>query len=312
MEEQEVLPASSSTITVGQQALASCCGAIVTSLFVTPLDVVKIRLQTQGHPLQQGKCFLFSNGLMDHLCLNCAETTSTAPCEWYNRPGRFSGTLDAFVKIARHEGVRSLWSGLSPTIVMAVPATVFYFALYDNLLLRMRRRRVSEVWAPMVAGGTARVAAVTLISPLEMIRTKLQSEKLTYKDVWRAVSKAKQSEGWLALWRGWGPTILRDLPFSAIYWSAYEYMKKRLIKYYSLKETTFSISFASGAVAGSLAALCTLPFDVVKTHRQVAIGEAIIQPGEKALPTSTWTLMRTLARERGIRSLFSGSFIRSL
>ena len=65
--------------------------------------------------------------------------------------------------------------------VMAVPATVFYFALYDNLLLRMRRRRVNEVWAPMVAGGTARVAAVTLISPLEMIRTKLQSEKLTYK-----------------------------------------------------------------------------------------------------------------------------------
>jgi solute carrier family 25 protein 39/40 len=64
---------------------------------------------------------------------------------------------------------------------MAVPATVFYFSLYDNLLLRIRRRSGNQWWAPMAAGGTARVAAVTLISPLEMIRTKLQSEKLSYK-----------------------------------------------------------------------------------------------------------------------------------
>lgn len=64
---------------------------------------------------------------------------------------------------------------------MAVPATVFYFALYDNLLLRIRQTWGSQVWAPMVAGGTARLAAVTLISPLEMVRTKLQSEKLSYK-----------------------------------------------------------------------------------------------------------------------------------
>ena len=40
---------------------------MVVSLFMTPLDVVKIRLQAQER-LHAKKCFLYSNGLMDHLC----------------------------------------------------------------------------------------------------------------------------------------------------------------------------------------------------------------------------------------------------
>lgn len=35
-------------------------------------------------------------------------------------------------------------------------------------------------WIPMVAGGTARIWAATLVSPLELIRTKMQSQKLSY------------------------------------------------------------------------------------------------------------------------------------
>jgi solute carrier family 25 protein 39/40 len=72
---------------------------------VTPIDVVKVRLQSQGQPLAKGECFLFSNGLMDHLCMSCSEPApSSTKCEWYNRPGHFNGTIDAFIKITRNEG----------------------------------------------------------------------------------------------------------------------------------------------------------------------------------------------------------------
>ena len=37
-------------------------------------------------------------------------------CKWFNRPKYFSGTLDAILKIGRVEGIKSLWSGLSPTL----------------------------------------------------------------------------------------------------------------------------------------------------------------------------------------------------
>lgn len=57
------------------------------------MDVVKIRLQQQAHPFVKGTCFLYSNGLMDHLCTACANVNSKEPCEWFARPGNFIGTM---------------------------------------------------------------------------------------------------------------------------------------------------------------------------------------------------------------------------
>ncbi|KAM3723059.1 putative mitochondrial glutathione transporter SLC25A40 [Dirofilaria immitis] len=257
-----------------QQMVASSSGALITSLLMTPMDVVKIRLQQQAHPFVKGTCFLYSNGLMDHLCTACANGNSKEPCEWFARPGNFTGTTDALFKIARMEGIRSLWSGLSPTLVMAVPATVLYYTIYDNMLCWLRKKyNRKSYWLPMVAGSTARLVALTIVSPMELIRTKMQSERLTYKDIGLAVQRSKATEGWISLWRGWSPSLMRDVPFSAVYWTGYEYLKARALERFNQRETNFVISFVCGAMAGSLAAFVTTPFDVIKTHRQITLGK---------------------------------------
>lgn len=144
-----------------------------------------------------------------------------------------------------------------------------------------------------------------MISPLELIRTKLQSQKQSYRELTDCIRSAVETEGWLSLWRGLGPTLLRDVPFSAMYWYNYEKGKSWLCEHYNTRETNFTITFISGAVSGSVSAsagdldrnhhcdhvnsqpLCvnsclyffqiasivTLPFDVVKTRRQVELGE---------------------------------------
>lgn len=59
---------------------------------VTPLDVVKVRLQAQQKSASVvPKCFLYCNGLMDHIC-PCF-SSSSSQTYWYSRPGHFSGTL---------------------------------------------------------------------------------------------------------------------------------------------------------------------------------------------------------------------------
>ncbi|XP_015357832.1 probable mitochondrial glutathione transporter SLC25A40 isoform X2 [Marmota marmota marmota] len=255
-------------VTPFQQILASCTGAILTSLMVTPLDVIKIRLQAQHTPFPKGKCFVYSNGLMDHMCV-CEEGGNKA---WYKKPGNFQGTLDAFFKIIRNEGIKSLWSGLPPTLVMAVPATVIYFTCYDQLSAFLRSKLgENETRIPIVAGIVARFGAVTVISPLELIRTKMQSKKFSYEELHRFVSKKVAEDGWISLWKGWVPTILRDVPFSAIYWYNYEILKKWLCEKSGLYEPTFMINFTSGALSGSFAAVATLPFDVVKTQKQTQL-----------------------------------------
>lgn len=60
------------------------------------------------------------------------------------------------------------------------------------------------------------VGAVTVISPLELIRTKMQSRQLSYRELGVCIQSAVAQDGWLSLWRGWGPTVLRDVPFSGM------------------------------------------------------------------------------------------------
>ncbi|XP_005059945.1 PREDICTED: solute carrier family 25 member 39 [Ficedula albicollis] len=290
-------------------------GAVV----VTPLDVVKIRLQAQRTPFSKvlavqsvpwgaqpatWKCFLYCNGLMDHLYV-CQNGNGCSA--WYKAPGHFTGTLDAFVKIARNEGVRSLWSGLPPTLVMAVPATVIYFTTYDQLRDYLRARVGG--WSPsipLLAGALARLGAVTVISPLELIRTKMQSQQLSYRQLRLCIRSAVAQDGWLSLWRGWGPTVLRDVPFSALYWFNYELVRTWLCRQAWLDGATFTVSFISGAVSGTVAAVLTLPFDVVKTQRQIELGDSEVHPVKASKPSSTWQLMQRIRAESGTRGLFAG------
>ncbi|KAE9418952.1 hypothetical protein Angca_008148, partial [Angiostrongylus cantonensis] len=300
------------SVSLTQQILASSTGAVVTALLMTPMDVVKIRLQQQHHPFPKGQCFFYHNGLMEHLCIPCE---NRQPCEWYQRPGNFSGTIDAFVKITRSEGIRSLWSGLSPTLVMAVPATTFYLSVYDALLTKFRRtlyfRRTltPELLCPpdwsgaLVAGATARAISVTIVSPLEMIRTKMQSENLNYGDIGKALRITFSNHGIPGFYLGWVPTLLRDVPFSAVYWSGYETLKRIILSWKKMPETTFTTSFFCGAMAGTFAAIVTHPFDVIKTHLQIKLGEHRYSH-RSAL---TETVKEIILRGGGFRALFAGT-----
>ncbi|KAE9553259.1 hypothetical protein FO519_003517 [Halicephalobus sp. NKZ332] len=294
-------------ISIKQQIISASTGALATSLMVTPMDVVKIRLQSQVHPIAKGECFYYSNGLMDHLCVNCAVPKKEVPCEWFNRPGHFNGTIDAFIKITRNEGIRSLWSGLSPTIVSAIPATVLYYTLYDNLLVNSVNRFGEKFYIPLLVGVFSRTAAVTIVSPLEMIRTKMQSEQISYYQIGKALKSMIKSDGYSSLFRGLAPTIMRDIPFSAIYWTSFEALKKRFLEHFGQKKTTFGISFTCGAISGTIAAVVTQPFDLVKTQRQITLGE--VGNGIQTFrvnETSTMNVIRKLVETRGYRAIFAG------
>lgn len=311
-------------ITPTQQMLSSTIGAFATSVVVTPFDVIKIRLQAQQRTLNKNRCFLYCNGLMEHLCY-CVNgngaahlhgpdgaTISLDPrtIKWYKRPipGHFSGTFDALVKISRSEGIVSLWSGLPPTLLMAIPATVVYFTVYDRLRANLWSKcgtAHQPLWIPAFCGAAARCIAATTISPLEMVRTKMQSKKLSYREVAIAIQQLVKTNGILSLWRGLGPTLLRDVPFSSIYWASYEFLKQS----FDQRQPSLQFSLTAGAVSGSVAAITTLPFDVAKTHRQIELGERDLledakRKGKDSQRTSQ--LLRRIYTQNGLSGLFSG------
>ncbi|XP_006897947.1 PREDICTED: solute carrier family 25 member 39 [Elephantulus edwardii] len=309
-----------------QQMVASGTGATVTSLFMTPLDVVKVRLQSQrpsgaseptppsrlwsiytklSTPLQPaGKCLLYCNGVVEpmYLCPNGARCAT-----WFQETTRFTGTMDAFVKIVRHEGTRTLWSGLPATLVMNVPATAIYFTVYDQLkTFLFGLNLTSDLYVPMMAGALARLGTVTVISPLELVRTKLQAQHVLYRELRASVQAAVAQGGWRSLWLGWAPTALRDVPFSALYWFNYELVKSWLSGSRTNDQTSVGISFLAGGISGTVAATLTLPFDVVKTQRQVQLGAMEAVRVRPPRVDSTWVLLRRIRAESGTKGLFAG------
>ena len=169
----------------------------------------------------------------------------------------------------------SLWSGLSPTLVLAVPTTVLYFTTYEQMKeaarksMGLSKREANETPAlALTCGALARIWAVTIISPLELVRTKMQSQKMAFYQVQQAVAVTLKSQGMFGLWRGYSSTLFRDVPFSAIYWPCYEFLRPERYNFFE--------TFFAGGIAGTAASTFTLPMDVVKTRFQIELGEKIV------------------------------------
>mmetsp|Transcript_14663 Transcript_14663/g.38991 ORF Transcript_14663/g.38991 Transcript_14663/m.38991 type:complete len:221 (-) Transcript_14663:42-704(-) len=150
--------------------------------------------------------------------------------------------------------------------------TQMYYSVYDELL----QLQDGHPLAPLRAAVLARTLEVTLRTPLELLRTQLQAAE---GDVTLLELLRRQRRSSLSSWmRGYFPTLMRDVPFSGMYWFAYEEAKRKVViseRWISGPGTrTWVHSFVCGGFAGMLAALVTTPIDVAKTLRQKLADEA--------------------------------------
>ncbi|GAA5990584.1 hypothetical protein JCM11641_007794 [Rhodosporidiobolus odoratus] len=233
--------------------------------------------------------------------------------------------------ILRTEGPSALWRGTSPTLMMSVPGQVIYMLGYDwgrrtafahpPRWGQSRQGDLSSFFTtivPLTAGAGSRTVVAALLSPVELLRTQLQSQ--SEASAQGLVHLMKQLE-WRTAWRGLGPTLWRDVPFSGIYWAGYEGIKRGLTGGRGLGESVsgksvvsirvngvdkelgeFGVAFVSGAGSGMIAATLTNPFDVIKTRRQA------LPSGKEGSAASTRTLdvLRAIAREEGAAGWFRG------
>ncbi|KAJ6167101.1 hypothetical protein N7470_002548 [Penicillium chermesinum] len=252
-------------ITVGQRMISATAGNIFTGLLVTPLDVVRVRLQSQNQFTNLSPYVSHTTGSLKNLPKNLGITACCREVFWVGDNAQmcmvgsqatmvssqahpaldcaveetqrrtFTSTLDGLRKIARNEGFLTLWRGLSATLMMGIPANIIYFAGYDWLRTDDRSpisAFVSDTYAPFVAGAVARTAAASATSPVEMFRTRLQATPGTgaghFKNTLSDLHQMTQVRGYASLWRGLSLTMWRDVPFSGLYWWGYEKVKEGL------------------------------------------------------------------------------------
>ncbi|KIJ68380.1 hypothetical protein HYDPIDRAFT_82782 [Hydnomerulius pinastri MD-312] len=295
---------------------AAATGATMTALTMTPFDVIKTRLQTQPREtprtsLPPSKCCQPSN-------IPCVRNMSSMArplaaeevvCVYDHgvlRTERVTGFLDAVKHVVRVEGVRGLWKGAGTSLMIGVPSATIYMLTYDHLQRNVFPQLIpSPTFVPLFAGITARASLTSLLSPLELIRTNLQStpkspdQPHTLPSVLKSIRTVVRGQGVLFLWRGLGPTLWRDVPFSGIYWAGYEGWKRY---FESRGKSGAYVAFASGAISGTFASLLTSPFDVLKTRRQALLMAGTMPSGA----TATIPLCLRIIQTEGIGALYAG------
>jgi solute carrier family 25 protein 39/40 len=173
-----------------------------------------------------------------------------------------------------------MWRGTGPALAMSVPGQVIYMLGYDygrrtafdqaptwayvptrevdGLRVEERKLRASYLTCvPLIAGGVSRTFVAALVSPVELLRTRLQSSTTgtTIPAIFYAM---KANGGWRSAWKGLPATLWRDVPFSGIYWASYEGFKRTLTGGKGMGESSedqtvgeeFAIAFISGAGSG--------------------------------------------------------------
>ncbi|KAH8891398.1 mitochondrial carrier [Thozetella sp. PMI_491] len=228
-------------------------------------------------------------------------------------PGQrlYTNSIDCFRKVIRNEGVRGLYSGVLPQLVGVAPEKAIKLTVNDLARKYFTDKQGQIWWAhEVIAGGTAGACQVVFTNPLEIVKIRLQVQGEVAKTVDGAPKRSAmwivRNLGLVGLYKGASACLLRDVPFSAIYFPTYSHLKKDLFGESPTKKLGVVQLLTAGAIAGMPAAYLTTPCDVIKTRLQV---EA--RKGDTAY-TGLRHAASTIWKEEGFKAFFKGGPARIL
>jgi solute carrier family 25 aspartate/glutamate transporter 12/13 len=169
-----------------------------------------------------------------------------------------------------------------------------------------------QFWQEMIAGGSAGASQVVFTNPLEIVKIRLQVQGEQAKTLGadaaprRSAIYIVKQLGIVGLYKGVSACLLRDVPFSAIYFPAYAHLKKDLFKEGPDHKLAISELLMAGAIAGMPAAYFTTPADVIKTRLQVEARKG------QTTYTGITDAARKIFAEEGFKAFFKGGPARIL
>lgn len=144
-------------------------------------------------------------------------------------------------------------------------------------------------WEAFLAGGAARTVAAIVTCPITVVKTQMEyaGHGVKHKGTFDALITIAKKEQLPGLYRGLGPTILSNAPFSALYYMFYTNLRAKLAQDSTPTATT---NFCSGAMASVAATLLTQPADIIRTHMQLGLGRGASRMGPLQTLQAIWQL----------------------
>jgi solute carrier family 25 S-adenosylmethionine transporter 26 len=134
----------------------------------------------------------------------------------------------------------------------------------------------------MSSAAFADIGCCVVRVPFEVVKQQLQAG--LHNSAFSAFRHIVKNAGPRGLYVGFWSTVLREMPFDALEFASYEYLKANYLKKHNLKELSGLPSVGIGAAAGAVAAAITTPFDTIKTRLMTQETHAYAKPKPKPSP----------------------------
>ncbi|KAJ0296208.1 hypothetical protein COL5a_005036 [Colletotrichum fioriniae] len=138
------------------------------------------------------------------------------------------GLISAVRILIREEGIRGLWSGLTPVLCKQGTNSAVRFTTFAMLQERVAARwpqLEGGVGSTLVLGGVSGVFTVYASMPFDNIKTRMQSVQSAdarYAGMVDCAARILRSDGVFAFWRGTSPRLVRLTLSSGITFTVYD------------------------------------------------------------------------------------------
>lgn len=236
-----------------------------------PLDVVKTRFQIQ---------------------------TTGVPGD----PNYYSSVFDCMRKMAKSEGLLSLYKGVLPPVLVETPKRAVKFLTFEIYKQLCGTPTPATFFLAGLGSGTTEAI---LVNPFEVVKVAQQANRAQHKvspSTWAVAREIVKTQGlgFKGLNKGVTATIGRNGLFNMMYFGVFHTVNSRITQPKEKWQQNLQ-KFFIGLVAGVLGCFINIPFDVAKSRIQ---GPQPV-PGEIKYKTTFGSIL-LVYREEGFCALYKG------
>jgi len=255
--------------------------AAIAKTAAAPIERVKLLIQNQDEMMKQGRL-----------------------------SRKYDGIGECFTRVAREEGIISLWRGNTANVLRYFPTQALNFAFKDYFKKMFGFKKNDGYWpwffGNLASGGAAGASSLLFVYSLDYARTRLANDAKSAKkggerefnglvDVYK---KTLESDGIAGLYRGFGPSVTGIIVYRGLYFGLYDSVKPVVLT--GSLEGSFLASFLLGWVVTTGSGLASYPLDTVRRRMMMTSGQAVKY-------TSSLQAFRQIVAQEGVKSLFKGA-----
>lgn len=220
----------------------------------------------------------------------------------------------------QHEGfIKGFYQGLNaPMLGACLESAVLFYSYNMSTATFVKASKKTfgieysqdtiPLWTKCVSGGIAGFLASFILTPIELVKCKLQVSNLASTTTQSGniysliIKQIIKHEGFSGLWNGLSSTLIREIGGTAVWFGTYEYANEIFRRASPQNEVSDFNLLISGALAGVVFNLQAFPADTIKSNIQT------FDVLHKGSSSSSFIKMGKLllSRPGGIRNLYKG------